>query len=148
MNSVTVSIAGREYEVKPLQRKATKIWRQALGKPFDDIVGIIANKDNIMLDNPSDVAGLIVTIKDTLLYAPDFIFEALCAYAPAIDRDKEYIDENGYDEEIMKAFVEVLRIVYPFGVLAGQLTGFKARMTSMNGNSQNMAESTRTPSRR
>jgi hypothetical protein len=45
----------------------------------------------------------------------DTIQEMLFAYAPNLMVHREAIEENAYDDEMMRAFLEVLKLAYPFG---------------------------------
>jgi len=36
-------------------------------------------------------------------------------YSPEIKKDKKYIEENGFDSEIVTAFLAILSLAFPFG---------------------------------
>jgi hypothetical protein len=117
--TVTVTLAGQSYEIGPLPRKASKAWRDSLGKPITDLVGILSKADTLELNNVADLTKLILLAKEYLIDSPDLIFGALCGYSPAIAADRERIEEEAFDYEIMDALVEVLKLAYPFGRLVG-----------------------------
>lgn len=116
--NVKVSLAGREYEIGPLPFKQSKEWRASLGKPITDLVEILARADTLELNNAADLVKVVQLAQVYLLDSPDLIWEALCAYSPAIAADREALEEAAFDFEIMDALIEVLKLAYPFGRLA------------------------------
>jgi hypothetical protein len=46
----------------------------------------------------------------------------LYEYSPALCADKERIEAESYDSEIVQAFMEVLKLAFPFGSAVGKLT--------------------------
>lgn len=118
MEIVKVVLGGQEYEVVTLSIKASRVWREQLGAPVQQLMGVLTEADSLRLDSPADVVRILDVVRANLLGAPDFIFAAVCAYCPAIKRDREAIEETATDAELMDAFVEVLKLAFPFGRLA------------------------------
>lgn len=113
-----VNLAGKKYEIAPLPFKQSKAWRASLGKPITDLAEILVRADTLELNNAADLVKIIQLAQAYLLDSPDLIWEALCAYSPAIAADQEDLEDGVYDYEIMDALVEVLKLAYPFGRLA------------------------------
>ena len=51
--------------------------------------------------------------------AVDLMREKLFEYSPELAADRERIETEGYDSEIMAAFIEVLKLAFPFGQVIG-----------------------------
>ena len=45
----------------------------------------------------------------------DILLDLLCEFVPAIAADRARIEAEAFDDEVVKAFVAVLGLVYPFG---------------------------------
>lgn len=123
--TATVRLAGRTYEVKPLRRKANKAWRLKFQEPFELLFGLLQNFQGIEL-TVENVVGIINTVRSNLLNSPDLLADMLFDYSPELATDRAWIEENCYDEEILRALLEVLKLVYPFGAIKsvfGPMTG-------------------------
>jgi hypothetical protein len=128
MPSTKVNIAGREYEIAALTIRQSRAWRTELESLFDGVASILSSGDTRITDKGS-VQALLGQLKDLIVRAPDKAAELLYRYAPNIAADKEHIEENGFDEEIIAAFLEVLKLAYPLGGLTRLLSGLAARRT-------------------
>lgn len=117
LKTIKVTLASEEYEIAPLTLKQSKLWREQLGKPITDVMTILAEADTLEFNSPADLVRLVALAKEYVLDSPDLIWEALCAYSPAINAKRETIEEAAYDVEIMDALAEVLKLAYPFGRL-------------------------------
>lgn len=117
MKTATVAIAEKQYTITPRVITESRQWREKLTEPLKGLAAIFEDRDNIKLDNPDDLKRVFDLFMSSIAGAPDLILDLLCDYAPEIARDRAYIEANGFDYEIMEAFKEVLKIVYPFGTL-------------------------------
>lgn len=123
MNSIVVTLAGKEYEVKPLPRMQAKAFRQRLTMEIDGITHVLklADKaDKIELTALSNIADMIDKVGGKLAGSVDLIADLLFDFSPELSNDRERIEAEGYDDEIIIAFMEALKLLYPFGQL-GQL---------------------------
>jgi hypothetical protein len=145
MSEVTITLGQKTYQIKQLPIRANREWRKRFDEPvnkllaaFQDIGKVSSTefKDGkelvqrigvLLLSRASEVAGV-------LLDSMDIVLDGLFAYAPALDADRDHIETTATDDEAMRAFVEVLKLAYPFGRLmnlAGQL-GQTGKETSLN----------------
>ena len=51
------------------------------------------------------------------------IREMVFNYIPALQEDRDYALDNGLDSEFLAAFVQVVKLAYPFGGIAQMVTG-------------------------
>lgn len=145
MNEVTVTLGGKSYAVKQLPIRANREWRKRFDEPIDKMLSAfqeVGKASQIEFEDGKEMAkkigALLVArageIAGVLLASMDMVLDGLFAYAPELEADRERIETTATDDEAMAAFVEVLKIAYPFGRLlnlAGQI-GRSAGETSPN----------------
>jgi len=152
MKSIHVELAGKTYEIESLKFKAERAWRKKYDAPITDLINAISHVRSLSgqeFNKPADlfkeIGSVLLTHANDLIKAlldsPDTLFEAICDYSPALAADRQFIEENAYQDDIAKAFVEVLKIAYPFGSLLGMVTslGSLEKQTSPNSPSPNGA---------
>jgi len=115
MSEFTVTLGGQTYTLHPLPIRAAKAWRVKFAEPFNALTQALAKAGSIKLDSGSDLAGLVGSLSSTLIGSTDIVIEMLFEYAPELAADRARIEEQGTDPEAMAAFIEVLRVAYPFG---------------------------------
>jgi hypothetical protein len=130
MKTVQVSIAGRDYIVAPLPIVKNREWRKQFEKPIKDAIKLLSEiadfaekeadkkyEDGVAMigDIGKAISGSLSPVVDHLLGSADTIVDAVFQYAPAMKEDREYIEENGYDDEIVKCFLSILTLAFPFG---------------------------------
>ena len=107
---VTVVLGCKEYEVKPLKIRESRVWR---GK-FAELTGQLARHAKVTTDNPDAFEG---AVKALLVTMPDQVADLFFEYASNLDR--KAIEEEATDAEVAQAFQEVVALAFP---LAGALT--------------------------
>lgn len=143
MKKVIVVFAERKYEIGQLPIRANREWRARFDEPVNKLlaafqdVGKVANNEYadgkemvkqigaMLLSRAGEVAGL-------LLESMDLVLDGLFAYSPALQADRDWIETHATDDEAVNAFIEVLKLAFPFGgfmELLGQL-GRKEESTS------------------
>jgi hypothetical protein len=90
-----------------------------------------------LLDSGS---GLLIGVLDALPVLLDLIYE----FDPALNLDKEHIEANATEEELLAAFVALVKLSFPFGTKWGDL--LKAGQATMAASGDTTA--TTTPSLR
>jgi len=114
---IIVTLGGREYTIKTLPIRQSRKWREKLAGPFGELVDVLEGAGTIELNSWRDIAGLVRVLSGRIIGSVDLILDLLFDYSPELRADQEWIEENAYDEEAMAAFVEVLKLAYPFGKL-------------------------------
>lgn len=118
LNTVTVTLGEKEFEIKPLTIRKSKAWRVAFTDALQGLVGPLVNIAGEEFSGDT-VEPLIEGVKGILINSTDVVLELLYAYSPALEKEREWIEENAYETEAFAAFMEVLKLAYPF-VTAGQ----------------------------
>lgn len=123
MRTVTVELGGQRYSIQPLPMAKARQWRAALEQPFGALVAVLESAERIELTNLGSIAGVVQAFAGVLLGSVDILMDLLFAYAPELAKERERIEAEAYDEEALVAFVEVLKLAYPFGILRGAVSG-------------------------
>lgn len=126
MKTIQVSVAGRDYTITPLPIKKNREWRKQFDAPIQDAANLLAevggyadqefvDASNMIGSIGKAVSGKLPTVINHLLGSADMIVEAVFDYSPAMKKDRKYIEENGYDEELVSCFLSILGLAFPFG---------------------------------
>lgn len=129
MNTFSVTFGGRSFDVRPLNIKQAKAWRAKFAAPFEQITQALAGAGKIQLDDGQQIAGLIQSISGTLIQSTDIVADMFFAYAD-LPAARDWIEENGTDQEMIAAFVEVLKAAYPFTSLLAIVQPGQAKVTT------------------
>lgn len=129
-----VTIAGQEFTITPLVARKADIWREKVRVKLAQLNSVSDDKVDKKPEVPTDAqAKLFNNIFDLACAAPSEIRDLLFEYSPEIGKKKDFILDNGYDEEIIDAFVVCARMAFPFGKLLSMVkNGFNTPATSMN----------------
>lgn len=128
MNTVTVKLGEKSYSLKPLALRKAKAWREKLKGPFGNLSKALLGAGDIKLTNSSDLSVLINTVADTVIDAPDMMFDMLCDYDEDIKRDREILLDTTNDFEVQAAFVEVVKLAFPFGKILSLIRSGQGQM--------------------
>jgi hypothetical protein len=137
MRSTTVTFgyeeAARDFDIVQLPTRLNTKWKEKFKEPLGDILGLVDDlRDKFgagfELNNVDD----LIFLKDVVLnsvvldYAIggfDIILDMVISYSPALEADRDWIEENAYDEQVVTALTEELRLALPFQSLAEALSG-------------------------
>lgn len=149
MKQTTVTLAGKAYRIESLKFKQERAWRKKYDAPLGALIDAIS-KVRLMgeqeFEKPADLfreigAALLSHANELLkamLNSPDLLFDAICDYSPQVRADRDYIEEHAYQDEIAAAFLEVLKIAYPFGSLLGIVKSLGSQEKQISPNSPDM----------
>lgn len=123
MKTVTITLGGKQYEIfeAPLRKNAA--WRASFTQLLKDVGGLIESASNVELNNVGDLIKVVHQIQDVLLAAPDRLTAMLFDYSPVLAADRARIEAEVYESELISAFLEVLKLAYPFGDLLTLASG-------------------------
>lgn len=118
MRTISITFGDRNYTVPQAPIGRAKAWRKQLKKPLNEILALISGDLlNTELNSAADVVGLAEKMIPVLMDAPETVLELLLGYAPTLKADKAYIEEHGYDEQVVDAFLQVLKVAFPLARL-------------------------------
>lgn len=129
---ITVTLGERQYVIDKLPIRQSKLWRQSLAEPFGEISQTLESASIVEVDQFGDIASLVRRASGVLLGSVDKMLDLLFAYSATLAADREYIEENAYDDEALAAFVEVLKLAYPLEQLMSAIRGRTVSKTSPN----------------
>ena len=141
MRKETVEIAETTYVIREAKRKANAKWRQRFQVQFTEIADLIEGLPDTDL-TPQAIGNLVRQITAKVGGSVDEMAELVFAYSPELKANREAIEDDAYDSEIMAAFTAVLKLAYPFGSLVEMVSGLsnlgqEAKATSPNSFSAN-----------
>lgn len=157
---VKVKLGGKEYMLTEKTMGVTLKWREALRQSsvmrlFESLDGALAQLVNAVEGSNSGgnlnlIAGInIATIAPAIMRglagSVDGVIELLFDYSPELAADREWLNDNAYDEEAIAAFVEVLKLNFPIMALWGLVTGSRVQPIATNLPSRNGASGTSKP---
>jgi len=167
--SIAVTLGSKQYEIKQLNWGAEKEWRLRVGgylnrlPMYADMLTVLTAQE--LLSNQKVVRETSPETEDkpastlevnltkilqqgiaTLTQYPEAAYELLLAYSPqlATPEARSDVDENGDVQQIMIAFMGVLKMAYPFfGEMTSLLSGRKPSGTSTNSTPRSGASPTK-----
>lgn len=122
MKSVEISLGGQAYTVTELPMRKNAAWRQKVGQLVGTVAGLV-EATQIDLNNTADLIGVVNQVRDVLITAPEELTALLFDYSPALAADRERIEAEVYESELLAAFVEVLKLAFPFGEILSWANG-------------------------
>lgn len=143
---ISYTLGGRAYTSKDKPFGEKMKWRKRLEESrvvriFKSIdaamiqivkVGDNINENgwnNVDLNQVIGVAQVLPVLVDGLLNSVDEIIELLFAYDGKLQADRKWLEANAYDEEVIDAFIEVLKLHFPITALWGLVNGSRAQQT-------------------
>lgn len=128
--SEVVTIAGQEFTITPLVAIKADVWREKVRVKLAQLNGTTVDKAT---DKDEAASKMFDNIFDLACAAPSEIRDLLFEFVPEMAKKKEFILNNGYDEELIDAFVICAKMAFPFGKLLSLVkNGFNTPATSMN----------------
>ncbi|RRR75284.1 MAG: hypothetical protein EI684_05115 [Candidatus Viridilinea halotolerans] len=113
MRTLTIHLAERTYEVPQASIARARAWRQQIQTEFTGIIALVRGEVHLDLNNVDDLAAVLERVMPLLLNALDTVRELLYSYAPSLRADAAHIEEYGYDDEIIEAFLVAVQATFP-----------------------------------
>ena len=132
MQIVTVTLAGKEYPLHPLPIRKARAVRERISGPVEKAIQAIRGIPQVELNDMQAISELLDAAKLILADSLDLCLEIMFEFSPELAADRERIETEAFDDEALTAFVEVVKMLYPFGGLVKSLTGLASRATSTN----------------
>ena len=124
MRNALVTLGGMQYTINELPSRKAAQWRESMQEKLGDVANLISAAPETDISSGAALSNLVRSVGSTIIGSTDTIIELLFAYAPVLVADRERIEAECYDSELLSAFVEVVKLAYPFGQLAGLLARF------------------------
>ena len=122
MKSVEITLGGKQYTVAELPLRKNAAWRQKVGELVGTVAGQVEATQND-LNSTADLIGVVNQVRSVLVTAPDALTALLFDYSPTLAADRERIEGEVYESELLAAFVEVLKLAFPFGEILSWANG-------------------------
>jgi hypothetical protein len=128
--SVTITLGGQKYEVAEAPMRKNAAWRANLNQLLTEVGGLMEAAGTVELNSVADLIGVVRQIQDVILAAPDRLTAMLFDYSPVLAADRTRIEADVYESELIGAFVEVLKLAYPFGDLLRLANGLAPKASA------------------
>ena len=125
MKTETVTIGQKTYTIREAKRQANASWRLRFQAEFVEVAALLEELPQTDLTAVA-LGGLLWQIVAKVGGSVDVLAELVFAYAPELAADRETIEEEAYDSEVMAAFTAVLKLAYPFGSVVETVSGLAA----------------------
>lgn len=139
----TVTLGNHEIALTKLPHRANKAWKaelKAQTAPLLPHIATLGGADSVNLTDEQQVRHLFDTLLAMLDDVPGIALNLLQAYAP--EQIDDTVADTAYDEEILTAFLTVVRHAIPLdelkaviGLLSGEMP---QATTTTNGPQQNI----------
>ena len=140
MRSASVTLGEREYKIVELRSRDNSAWRKEFREtlaPVLELLGIAATTElptsmaeaQESKNNLAPVFSALQRVAGVMLESIDDVKDMVFSYSPALRKDRERIEENAFDSELVEAFTSILGLAFPFGALAAGLRRFTASGT-------------------
>lgn len=141
----TVTLGGQTYTIAQLPMRQNREWRDHLAQPITDLLALLQGNADLEIGSVADLTRIIGVGKDLLLGSMDLLLDALFAYSPALQADRERIEAEAYDDEAITALASVVALAYPLGMALAALRGSSVMPTSTSLPSPNGGAGTKQP---
>ena len=126
MRSATITLSGKQHTINELPSRRAAAWRKQVQEKLGDVAKLVESAPDTDISNSAALATLVRNVGSLVVGSTDIVVELLFEYAPALRES----DEDFYDSELLAAFVEVVKLAYPFGQLANLLARFGSGVAS------------------
>jgi hypothetical protein len=98
--TIAIELGSRSYTVRQLPIRADADWRK-LARPLVEPIIEVAIQSGVTMPTPERLARLALI--NSILYEPGQLLDLVFAYAPALEDDRDWIEDNAYTDELMAA---------------------------------------------
>ena len=106
---IKVNLGGRDYGIRPLVIRESREWRAKVIK----LIAPIPRFANVTMDKTDDFEEALTLMLVTM---PDQVADLFFDYAKELNREE--IESVATDDELTKAFEEVIKIAFPLAKAA------------------------------
>ena len=124
----------RQYAVEEAGILRSRKWRMRFGETVMPLIEQLPGIMDFEFEKPEDFLKLLPFVQKIVLESLNDVFDLLVLYSPELESNREWLENNATDRQIVDAFMGVLQLAVPFEVdkFMGNLTGSKTRKTGSN----------------
>lgn len=115
----TITLGGQEYKIDVQPARASREWRKRIKSELLSVLDQLQAVGSLRFEklefgSMGELVGLARTIAETVADVPDTVVDLVFAYCPALAADRDSIESVATDDEFIAAFLEVLKLAFPF----------------------------------
>lgn len=107
---ISIVLGGRTFNVQQLPIRADAEWRKT-ARPLVEPIADMATSAGIANPTPERMMRLVFTAQ--LLVDPEAVLNAVLAYCPALDEQRDWIEAHAYADEALTALLALFFGVAP-----------------------------------
>lgn len=130
--AVTVTLGGRDYSLARLELRQASAMRKMINQQVEPIMELVQRAPGIEIKDVEQVGKVLDGLRQVLFNSIEILFDLLCEYSAEISKDREWLLDHAYDEEVIEAALVMVKQLFPFGAAGTMLSGLAANMTSTN----------------
>ena len=127
-----VVLGGRTYSLARLELRQAAAMRKKINQQVEPIMELAQRAPGIEIKDVEQVGSVLAGLRQVLFNSIETLFDLLCEYSPEIGRDREWLLDHAYDEEVIEAALVMVKQLFPFGKAGRMLSGLAENMTSTN----------------
>lgn len=105
---IEVVLGTRSYLIREAGISRAREFRHRFHKEVMPLVEQAAQIKDVEIGSPADLLKLKPLLDAVLVTAVDTIVEMVFLYAPLVEKDREYVEENATEKQMLTAFWEVI----------------------------------------
>ena len=140
IQTITIRLGEKDYTVREAGHLRAGPWNKRLLAEVKPIFEQVGQAYQSQFDTFADVLKMWPLFQQVFTDSLETVFDMLVSYSPELEADKEYIEANATERQILGGFQEVIRLADPFGIApmllkqAGlQTNGTLSSLPSQNG---------------
>lgn len=111
MKAVDVVLGGRTFQIAIKPRAIARQWRKQFKETLMEALTTLNANTSLELTNTTDLKGVMEQVIPLLVDLVDTVAVLFLAYATEVEA--AYLDEHATDDEVIAAFIEVVKLAFP-----------------------------------
>lgn len=110
IETTQIELGERTFEIRTAPFARSRLWRRQLIGEVKPLFEQVAAAQDMTFETAADLLNLWPLAETLLVEGLDLIFEMVISYAEPLEAEREWIEQNATDQQIMAAFQEILRL--------------------------------------
>lgn len=117
IEKTTIRLGNRDFEIQSASYLRAKPWKKRFVEEIKPLFESLGELKDMQFDSPADLLKIFPMVEMLFLEAIDKVFEMLISYSPILEAEREYIENNATDKQILIGFQEALKLADPFEMI-------------------------------
>lgn len=104
MKQITIQLGGRDFTVAQLPIRPDAEWRKGVKEIIEPISELMISSQ---IATPTPDRMVRLAFGSALIIDPQAVLDALLLYSPALEAEREWIEQNAYSDEALTALLSL-----------------------------------------